>query len=342
MESEAPVILSRPGLTNPSRTTRTESTAVFVGRASFQMVPAGRPRPDVGADEARHEVVAALRAEAQVLRSESEAREAAAAAATVASGQVTPLVVGVSTGEQTPVIEERAGRNEPASDRRGVVLQLLPTVEVTEPIDARARTRSGSTGRAHRSGMSVRTVVVALLAGASLTLTAQAVVRRPAAETKMKDAAGLAVAPAAVERKVGALAPVAPAPEMAAPVAVVAEAPVAFVPTVVASTLTAPAANDEADGDVAAAPRKRLHARAASTSRPKAAASARAQRSTTDATSALPASGSTWIDPFVTPSPGDLTVAARPSASAGQPKAGKAKASTRSVAAAEWVDPFVE
>lgn len=361
MESEASVILSRPGLgsaTNPSRTTRTESTAVFVGRASFHMVPAGRllEEParesaesrgpaDSGAEEARHEIVAALRAEARALRAESEARVAAATAATAAAGQVTPLVIGMATGEQTPLIEGRMARPEPGSDRRGVVLQLLPSVEVTEPIDARARTRGGSANRAHRSaGMSVRTIVVALLAGASLTLTAQAVVRRPGGGTKLKGASDATAAPVAVEKQVPAAAPapVAPAAEPAPALAVVVEAPAAFVPTVVASTLTMPASNDEADAEPMATPRKRLNARAPSPSRPKGAAPARAQRSATGAAPMRAASATTWIDPFVTASPGEPAVAARPSASARHVKAGRAKAGTRSVAAADWVDPFVE
>jgi hypothetical protein len=304
MDSEATVILRRPGLGSPrkaSRTSRTESTAVFVGRASFQMIPAHTTvlgdestgaevqRPHrTAADEARREIVEALRAEARALRAESEARVAAAAAA-VTTLTATPAP-GPTLFTRDDVIEvDEVPSVEAAPERRGVVLQLLPQVDVTEPINARAR----ASGRTRR-GMSGRTIVLALIAGASITLSAQAVIRRPdAVRTVATSSSAPATEPAA--------APTAANTDVTPPVAVAAPP---FVPTVVASTATA--AQTEEPAPAPALPsRKRVRARAVATAHPAHAKVAKVAAK----------SKSAWVDPFAGPT------AAKPSATT-------------------WIDPF--
>lgn len=306
MDSDAPVVLRRGGVTTTmklSRTSRTESTAVFVGRASFQMIPARQkhgPTDDAGTDgaevrwaegpdaeEARQEVAAALRAEAQALRAESELR---VAAATAARGTPAPAPTVIVSGDAIQVEEVAPAEVSP---RRGVVLQARALVDVTEPIDARARSRAVPRGR--RGGVSPRTIVLALVAGASITLSAEAVMRRP-----RPTAPAVAAAPAPRESVRSAPPHTLTASPPPAPAA----------PTVVASTATAPDHGTALElAPPAEARRKRPRARPAG-------ATASAPK--------VDRQGSTaWIDPFAEPAPARVT-------------------KTRKASHAAWVDPFVD
>jgi hypothetical protein len=319
MDSDATVVL-RHGLTTakkPSRTSRTESTAVFVGRASFQMIPArqkdGRGQDEVtlgaelrraevsAVEEAQQEVVEALRAEARALRAESELRVAAATAAASAARRTPTPGPTVIVASESIQVEEIAASEVPAQ-RRGIVLQVLPQVDVTEPIDARVRARAAP--RARRGGVSPRTIVLALVAGASITLSAQAVMRRPSTTGPSVSAV------------------IAPQPVPAAPVqAAVAGAPPApAAPTVVASTATAAAPQVAVEpARPAVGPRSRVRPRPA-VATVHAAGSPKLRR----------LDGAAWVDPFADPAAAKTT------------KATTTKATKTKATETAWVDPFVD
>src|SRR6185503_6476512 len=129
MDSETTVILQRPtratseahnrtAVTTPSRTSRTETTAVFVGRASFQMVPAlhaGRQ----------------TRAEAPV-----EPKPEPKVMVATPPPAVIVLEEALMQPAATPSQAVPALRQAPTS---GTVLRLFSPAEVTEPIQTRVR-----------------------------------------------------------------------------------------------------------------------------------------------------------------------------------------------------------
>jgi hypothetical protein len=208
MDSEATVILRRPAaspsgphgmtaVTAPSRTSRSESTAVFIGRASFQMIPA-------------------LHA----------GRQIRAAVPVEPTGMVVtpPLATIVVEDAMTPppVVDAQGAPMLLQAAPSGMVLRLFSPSEVTEPIQVHARS---ARARGPITARALRTVVVALIAGATITLSAEAVMRWPATVEAPKVAA-----PSARPQLGGA--PVVPM----APTEVVLAAPPPIVPTVVAST----------------------------------------------------------------------------------------------------------
>lgn len=250
------------GAMAPSRTSRTESTAVFVGRASFQMIPAMHA--------AR---ASAARAEAPVA--------------------VTPgpavVLLGGATLTPAPVVQAPAARPEaPArlSTSNGIpagAVRLFSAADVTEPIPARPRAIRSR--RRLINVRTVRTVLLALCAGATITLSAEAVMRRPAKIESLRTlatAGRTSVAPATV------------APEVAAAV------PAARAATVVASTANSPR------------PESML---AASETRPPSARVAqkrsRHRRSSASATPTTVKTFATWVDPFAAPE-ATASVAAAP------------------------------
>jgi hypothetical protein len=293
MDSEASVILRRPATATkvaartvtaveamvPSRTSRTESTAVFVGRASFRMIPVVHA---ARGPQAQVEVEAPARAPVEV--------EAPARALPATPG---PTVITLD--------DAHAGTKASDGSPGGMVMRLFSEADVTEPIQARPRAVEAR--RRLVTGRTVRTVLLALFAGATITLSAEAVMRRPATITTVRTPR-----PSPLPRPAAAA--------VALPVAV--PAPVPAVATVVASTATAPPqepAPSTLDPSPARVPSfaRALRKRArASTTRPSAIA-----------TPPVAKTFATWVDPF-----------AAPEATAG------ATAVTKRDVATAWVDPF--
>lgn len=326
MDSEANVIVRRPNPANtvtlPSQTTRTESTAVFVGRSSFQMVPAviaarqsssGVPAAPLSAGrtttqpiivedrvEARAEARVEIRAEGRLQDRRAEGPE------TWAPESADHVIL-----TPPPVVQGFPGRTSGAPSSSSAVPRLFSTAEVTEPIQATPL--GGRTRRAGVSRRTVRTIVVALLAGATLTLSAEAVMRRPASTNTV---AQKAKAPVSAPR----------APMAAVAVSAHQSGPAPATLTVVASTVTPPQAEPaEASLLRSALPaRKRQRLRSGPSARGRAAI-AKAPAATTAAA---------WVDPFAEP--------------ASAPRAVKAKAHTKlrpattRTGVTTWVDPFVD
>lgn len=266
MEPETSVILGRSttatlgarGMTveamAPSRTSRTESTAVFIGRASFQMIPA------VYAAQARED------------RAEAAAPVVAtpAPAVILVEERLTPGPVpqDLMTQAETPTGHESSD-GIPA----GAVMRLFSAADVTEPIQARPRVARPR--RRLINARTVRTVLLALTAGATITLSAEAVMRRPAAITSRR-----------------AQVPSAPPPVDVAVPPIAAPAPAPLAATVVASTVNDPRPEPVADAVPAPAPARATPKRGRARSAPA------TRRPSAIAGPAGVKTSATWVDPF--------------------------------------------
>lgn len=255
----------------PSRTSRTEGTVVFIGRASFQMVPA----------------VYATRDAADAVQAETPVLVTPAPTVVLVGGGITP---GPIVQEPVPQAEAAAPSKTADAVPAGAVMRLFSAADVTEPIQARPR--AARSRRRLINGRTVRSVLLALVTGATITLSAEAVMRRPPATATLPT-----------------LAPVAPPPAAAAPVA----APTPSVATVVASTVNAPrpeptlSATESASAPVPArATHKRSRVRPVPVTRRLAAVTA-----TTGAKTLA-----TWVDPFAPPE-ANPTVVPAPNRAAG-------------------------
>jgi hypothetical protein len=317
MDSETSVILRRPTTATkvaprsgtavevmaPSRSSRTEGTAVFIGRASFHMVPAGHAaRGSEAPDEA-----AASEAADQAATDEAAA-SAPALPATPRRGGIeledamTPLPMQMQMAVPTMRADAHARLKTSGGIPAGAVMTLFSTGDVTEPIQA-GRPRAVRLRRPLVTGRTVRTILLALCAGATITLSAEAVMRRPARIATVRTLAA------------GTPPQVAVAPPVAAP------APLPVAATVVASTATAPppetapAAIDPVSAR-APAPARGLHKRSRLRPAPT------IPRPSAIATAGTAKTFATWVDPFVAS------------------EATGATAATKRSGPAAWVDPF--